>query len=88
MFSSQLIHTQVSTERSGLEIELTESLRRRRDELRGSLDDLEGDAGSGLLQAGEVELRKNELKGLIRSSERLSEQVEGQCMPGGTLDPS
>ena len=52
---------QASTERNQLEIELTENLRRRREELRGKLDDLEGDAGSGVLQTCEMELRNNEL---------------------------
>jgi len=69
---------QASSERSQLEIELSESLRRRRDELRGKLDDLEGDAGSGVLQTGEIDLRNKELRNLIRSIERLSEQVQGR----------
>ena len=68
-----------------MEIELTENLRRRRDELRGKLDDLEGDAGSGVLQAGEVDSRNGELRNLIRSIEQLGEQVQGiylaSCSP-------
>ncbi|OCF72938.1 chromosome associated protein [Kwoniella mangroviensis CBS 8886] len=67
--------TKVTGERNRLEIELTESLRRRREELRARLDQMEGDAGSGVLQAGEVELRNAELRNLIRSIEDLSEQV-------------
>lgn len=70
---------QVSAERSGLDIELSENLRRRRDELRGKLDELEADAGSGALQVGEVELRNNELRNLIRSINDLTEQVT--CEP-------
>lgn len=38
---------------------------------------LEGDAGSGVLQAGEVDLRKSELSNLIHSIETISEQVTG-----------
>ena len=68
----------MSTERSTLEIELSENLRRRRNELRSRLDDLEGDAGAGVLQAGEVELRNKELRNLIRSIEQLSDQVTGR----------
>ncbi|EIW66746.1 hypothetical protein TREMEDRAFT_70024 [Tremella mesenterica DSM 1558] len=64
-----------SSERSKLEVELSESLRRRREELRRKLDDLEGDAGAGVLQVGEVELRNSELRQLIRSIEQLSDQV-------------
>ncbi len=69
---------QASSERSQVEIELTENLKRRREELRGKLDDLEGDAGSGVLQTGEIELRNNELRNLIRSIEQLSDQVQGK----------
>nr|XP_019012757.1 chromosome associated protein [Kwoniella pini CBS 10737]OCF51538.1 chromosome associated protein [Kwoniella pini CBS 10737] len=69
--------TKVIGERNGLEIELTESLRRRREELRSRLDQMEGDAGSGVLQSGEVELRNTELRNLIRSIEDLSAQVTG-----------
>lgn len=68
---------QVSSEKSNLDIELTESFRRRREELRGKLDDLEGDAGSGVLQEGEVELRNAELRNLIASIEQLGEQAAG-----------
>lgn len=73
---------QAASEKAALEIELTESYRRRRDELRAKLDDLESDAGSGLLQVGEVELRQRELKNLTSSIERLSEQVEGAFRRG------
>ena len=62
-----------------MEVELTESHRRRRDELRAKLDDLESDAGCGLLLAGEVELRQKELKNLISSIEHLSESVQGMA---------
>lgn len=61
-------------------MELTESHRRRRDELRAKLDELEGDAGSGVLQAGEVELRQKELRNLVNAIERLSQQVEGELL--------
>ncbi|KAK4689553.1 structural maintenance of chromosome 3 (chondroitin sulfate proteoglycan 6), partial [Tremellales sp. Uapishka_1] len=68
--------TKLSSERNKLEIELTENLKRRREELRSKLDDLEGDAGSGVNQAGEIELRRNELRNLIASIESLTDQVE------------
>ncbi|WVR06340.1 hypothetical protein IAU60_003371 [Kwoniella sp. DSM 27419] len=68
--------TKVTSERSRLEIELTESLRRRREELRARLDQLEGDAGSGVLQSGEIDLRNNELRKLVRAIEHLGEQVD------------
>jgi len=61
-----------------LEIELNEGLRRTRLRLRGDLDELEGDAGAGVLQSGEVELRQQELKNIVRSLERLSDQVAGK----------
>ncbi|WVQ96685.1 hypothetical protein IAU59_003791 [Kwoniella sp. CBS 9459] len=67
--------TKVNGERNRLEIELTESLRRQREELRARLDQMEGDAGSGVLQAGEIELRTNELRNLVRTIEQLGEQV-------------
>ncbi|WRT67771.1 uncharacterized protein IL334_004744 [Kwoniella shivajii] len=67
--------TKISGERDRLEIELTESLRRRREELRARLDQMEGDAGSGVLQSGEIELRNNELRNLVRSIDELGEQV-------------
>lgn len=78
---------QVSSERNSLEVELTENLRRRREELRGKLDDLEGDAGSGILQSGEVELRNNELANLTRTIERLIEQITGE-LPQASYDRS
>jgi structural maintenance of chromosome 3 (chondroitin sulfate proteoglycan 6) len=43
------------------------------------LDELEGDAGSGVLQVGEVESRQTELRNLIHSIEQLEDQVEGPC---------
>ncbi|KAL7423161.1 Structural maintenance of chromosomes protein 3 [Cryptotrichosporon argae] len=64
-----------STERSELDIELTENLRRRREEIRGQLDDLEGDAGAGVLQAGDIELRRTELGNIVRAIEELSGQI-------------
>ncbi len=67
-----------SSERNQLEIELSENLRRNREELRAKLDDLEGDAGSGVFRTGEIELRNNELRNLIRSIEALSDQVTGE----------
>nr|XP_018262378.1 chromosome associated protein [Kwoniella dejecticola CBS 10117]OBR84536.1 chromosome associated protein [Kwoniella dejecticola CBS 10117] len=69
--------TKIIGERNELEIELNESLRRRREELRSRLDQMEGDAGSGDLHAGEVDLRNTELRNLIRSIDDLSEQVSG-----------
>ena len=68
---------QVSSEKRSSEIELTESLKRRRDDLRGRLDDLEGDAGAGVLQEGKIELRQTELESLIRSIDNLQDQIEG-----------
>lgn len=62
-------------ERSQLEIELTENLRRRREETRSKLDDLEGAAGAGVLQAGEVELRQSELKTINRSIAELDKRL-------------
>ena len=67
-----------SSERNKLEIELTEGLRRTRLQLRGDLDDLEGDAGAGVLQAGEVELRNAELRNIVRSIEQLSDQIKSK----------
>jgi structural maintenance of chromosome 3 (chondroitin sulfate proteoglycan 6) len=68
---------EASTERSKLEIELNENLKRNRMQLRGDLDELEGDAGSGVLQAGEVELRDQELKNTISAIENLMTQIQG-----------
>ncbi|WVQ73216.1 hypothetical protein IAR50_002782 [Cryptococcus sp. DSM 104548] len=68
--------TKVVGERKRLEIELSENLRRKREELRGKLDQLEGEAGSGVLQAGEVELRKTELRNLQRRIDELKEQID------------
>ncbi|AFR94978.2 chromosome associated protein [Cryptococcus neoformans C23] len=62
-------------ERNRLEIELSENLRRKRQELRDKLDRLEGEAGNGELQSGEVELRRNELRNLVRDIEQLEEKV-------------
>lgn len=67
-------------EKAELEVELTESHRRRRQELRARLDELEGDAGSGVLQAGEVESRQTELRNLVSSIEQLSDQAKGQFL--------
>ncbi|WVO12564.1 hypothetical protein L204_100168 [Cryptococcus depauperatus] len=62
-------------ERNRLEIELTENLRRKKEELRSKLDRLEGESGEGVLQSGEIGLRKNELKRILRSIEQLNEQI-------------
>lgn len=71
-----MLTTQVASERSELEIELTENLRRRRNQLRAKLDDLDGAAGSGVLNAGEVEQRKAELGSVSRSIDTLSGQIQ------------
>lgn len=62
-------------DRGQLEIELTENLRRRREEIRSKLDDLEGAAGAGVLQSGEVELRKSELSTINRSIAELDKRL-------------
>lgn len=67
----------ISSERSQIEIELTESLRRRKDDTRRKLDDLEGATGSGVLQAGEVEAKQAEQRNLSRMIEELSGQIRG-----------
>ncbi|WVQ82965.1 hypothetical protein IAT38_005101 [Cryptococcus sp. DSM 104549] len=67
--------TKVAGDRNRLDIELTENLRRRREELRGKLDQLEGDAGSGVMQTGEIEQRKKELRSLVRSIDSLKKQI-------------
>ncbi|GMK53629.1 hypothetical protein CspeluHIS016_0102150 [Cutaneotrichosporon spelunceum] len=67
---------QVASERSELEIELTENLRRRRNQLRAKLDDLDGASGSGVINAGEVEQRKAELNSVGRSIDTLSGQIQ------------
>lgn len=67
---------QVAPERSGLEIELTENLRRRRNQLRAKLDDLDGASGSGVINAGEVEQRKAERGSVSRSIDTLSGQIQ------------
>jgi hypothetical protein len=38
---------------------------------------MEADAGSGVNQAGEIELRKKELRNLTRSIEQMSKQFKG-----------
>lgn len=78
LVQKSLARSKASSERSKLDIELTENLRRKRDELRVKVDQVEGDAGTGSLQAGEVELRDTELRQLIRSIEILSDQLKGQ----------
>lgn len=50
-------------------------MRRRREEVRAKLDDLEGASGSGVTHAGEIELRKSELHNLGRSIQQLSGQI-------------
>ncbi|BEJ13833.1 hypothetical protein CspHIS471_0310070 [Cutaneotrichosporon sp. HIS471] len=67
---------QVASERSELEIELTENLRRRRNQLRAKLDDLDSASGSGVINAGEIEQRKAELNSVGRSIDTLSEQIQ------------
>ncbi|WOO77394.1 Chromosome segregation protein sudA [Vanrija pseudolonga] len=66
----------VSSEHNTLDIELSESLRRKREEIRRKLDDLDDASGTGILQAGEIDQRKAELRNLTRSLEQLSEQVK------------
>lgn len=68
----------MSSERSQLEIELNEGLKRTRFQLRSDIDELEGDAGAGVLQSGEVELRESELKNVLASISDLKEQVKGE----------
>jgi structural maintenance of chromosome 3 (chondroitin sulfate proteoglycan 6) len=46
--------------------------------LRSDIDELEGDAGAGVLQSGEVELRETELKNVLASISDLKEQVKGE----------
>lgn len=46
-------------------------------QLRGDLDELDGDAGSGLLQSGDIELRQKEMDNIARSIDDIKEQIEG-----------
>ena len=78
-----LADIQIASEKAELEVELTESHRRRRQELRARLDELEGDAGSGVIQVGEVESRQTELRNLISSIEQLEDQVKGKIALDG-----
>jgi structural maintenance of chromosome 3 (chondroitin sulfate proteoglycan 6) len=45
---------------------------------RSRLDDLEADAGAGVILSGEVELKKSELGNLERTIEQMQIQVEGE----------
>lgn len=65
-------------ERNRLEIELSENLRRKKQELRDKLDRLESEVGNGELQSGEVELRRSELRNLVRATEQLEDKVSGK----------
>lgn len=77
LVEKSLARSRASSERSKLDIELTENLRRKREELRAKVDQVDGDSGSGM-QAGEVEGKDEELRQLIRSIDILAEQVKGE----------
>ena len=62
-----------------LEIELNESLRRRREELRGKIESL-GEAEVGDSSAVEdLESRTRELRALGNSIEGLNKKMQGEC---------
>lgn len=69
-------------EQGKLQVELSESLRRNRLQLRGDLDELEGDAGAGVLQAGDLKLREQELQNIKRSIDELNDQITGLSSVG------
>lgn len=77
LFEATQSRAKVVGERNRLEIELSESLRRKKQELRDKLDRLESEAGNGELQSGEVELRRSELRNLVRDIEQLEDKVSG-----------
>ena len=60
-----------------LEIELTESLRRRRDELKDKVETA-GDSIDHVSEGGDVEARKKELKGLQRTIKDLTARASGE----------
>ncbi|KIR29832.1 chromosome associated protein [Cryptococcus deuterogattii 99/473] len=75
LFEASQSRAKVVGERNRLEIELSENLRRKKQELRDKLDRLESEAGNGELQSGEVELRRSELRNLVRDIEQLEDKV-------------
>lgn len=77
LMDTSLARAKAASEKSKLDIELSENLRRKREELRGKVDQVEGDAGAGM-QASEVAGKEAELKGLARSIEDLTAQVKGE----------
>jgi structural maintenance of chromosome 3 (chondroitin sulfate proteoglycan 6) len=77
LVDTSLARAKAASEKSKLDIELSENLRRKREELRGKVDQVEGDAGAGM-QASEVAGKEAELKGLARSIEDLAAQVKGE----------
>lgn len=63
-----------------IEIELNESLRRRREELRGKIESL-GEAEVGDASAAEsLEARNRELKALNNSIEALNKKIHGKLL--------
>jgi len=61
-----------------LEIELSESLRRKRDQIKAKLEaDAVSDSSGGNTD-GDVEQRKLELGALVKSIERQARRIEGR----------
>lgn len=72
-----IVHVQLGKRKNMLEIELNESLRRRRNELNAKIDAL-GEAESGDSSAAEeLEKKRRELDALNKSIENLTKRTQG-----------
>lgn len=67
-----------AAEKSRTDIELTENYKRKREELRSKIDELDAGMGMEVVSAAEVQAREAEMQGLIKAIDGLTGQISGE----------
>lgn len=70
-------------EKSRMDIELTENYKRKREELRSKLDELDAGLGMEVVSAAEVQAREAEMEGLVKAIDGLTGQISGKQLLSG-----
>ena len=65
-------------EKSRMDIELFENYKRKREELRSKLDELDAGMGMEVVSAAEVESREAEMQSLVKAIDALTDQITGE----------
>lgn len=78
--ASSLVWSQLTERKNALEIELFESLIRKRDGFRAQIESLNLPATGATQTADDIDARKREVASLKKAVDDLKEQIKGACL--------